>query len=193
MPNRAFRMIALILVFTVLIFSFASCAGKFSLTHKLLNWNLSLNKWLGSFLLFVFIILPVYGICLLIDWVILNVIEFYSGNNPVAANSPPATKTAVIDGRQVSLTMYPGKGVNLDLATEETDGSVRLMMVRTTENGVEAKLIENGKESLITARPGADGDVVRCVESQCRSIDREEQSAMLEEVEGLDRLLAEAH
>ena len=190
MQNRLFRMIALILVFTVLIFSFASCAGKFSLTHKLLNWNLSLNKWLGSFLLFVFIILPVYGICLLIDWVILNVIEFYSGNNPVAANSPPATKTAVIDGRQVALTMYPGKGVNLDLATEEADGGVRLMMVRTTASGVEARLIERGKESLITARPGADGDVVRCVESQCRSIDRTEQSAMLEEIEGLDQLMA---
>ncbi len=190
--KRYLRIIASMLVLTVLVLSLVSCAGKFSLTHKLLNWNLSLNKWLGSFLLFIFIVIPVYGVCLLIDWIILNVIEFYSGSNPIGASAAPQTKTARIDGRQVSLTMYPGKGINLDLTTEEADGSVRVMVVRTTADGVTAKLLEQGKESTITARPGPDDTVERCVENRCKSIDQDEQNAMLDQINGLNAMLAQA-
>jgi len=189
--KRWLRLIASMLVVTVLVFSLASCAGKFTLTHKLLNWNLSLNKWLGSFLLFIFIVLPVYGVCMLVDWLILNVIEFYSHSNPVGTSAAPQTKTESIDGRQVSLTLYPGKGINLDLTTEEADGSVRVMMVRTTEDGVTAKMLEQGKESIITTRPGPDDTVERCVEDRCKTINQDEQAAMLDQIDGLDALLTQ--
>ena len=191
MTKRSLRLLASILVLTVLVFSLVSCAGKFALTHKLLNWNLSLNKWLGSFVLFIFIVLPVYGVCLLIDWIILNVIEFYGGHNPVDASAAPQTRTASIDGRQVSMTLYPGKGINLDLTTEEADGSVRVMMVRTTDDGVTARLLEQGKGSTITARPGPDNTVERCVEDRCKTISQDEQALMLDQIDGLDALLVE--
>ncbi len=191
MTKRTLRLLAAILTLTVLAFSLASCAGKFSLTHKLLNWNLSLNKWLGSFVLFLFIVVPVYGVCLLVDWVVLNVIEFYSGHNPVSSTEP-LTRTATVDGLTVTMTMYPGKGVNLDLTTTDAAGASRTMVVRTTADGVNATVIENGKASCITARPGANDTVERCVENKCRSFAPEEQSEMLEQIAGMDELLAAA-
>jgi len=189
--SRFMRLLAVVLVLTVFALSMASCAGKFALTHKLLNWNLSLNKWLGSFVMFVFIILPVYGISALIDWVILNVIEFYGGSNPVGSTATPQTQTARIDGRQISMTQYPGEGINLDLTTVEADGSVRVMLVRTTEDGVTARVQEGNEESLITARLDADGRIERCMADGCRAIGPEEQSEVIGWFDGLNKLLVE--
>lgn len=185
--KKEYRTIALILILTVLLLSMASCAGKFSLSHKLLNWNLSLNKWLGSFLLFIFIVIPVYGVCLLIDWVILNVIEFYSGKNPIDA------KATTIEGKAVSMVFKEGKGINVDITTIEKDGMMKKLMVRTTNEGMTARLIEGQKESIITARLTKNGGIERCIDNLCEGIDESEKLATLENIEGIDDLLLETY
>lgn len=63
----------------------SSCIGSFSLSNKLLSWNRSVdNKFVNELIFFAFWIVPVYEVSLLADVVVLNSIEFWSGNNPVA-------------------------------------------------------------------------------------------------------------
>lgn len=176
--KSSFRILALLLVITVLCLSLASCAGKFALTHKLLDWNNSLNKWLASFLLFLFIVIPVYGVCALIDWIILNVIEFYSGNNPVdpgtvlqGGEKEKKTSHTTIDGKQAWMTMYEGKGINVDLTTIEPDGTTKTLHVRTTDEGMRARLIEGDTQSVISAKMAEDGSIERCFDDGCEQID----------------------
>lgn len=60
------------------------CWGSFNLTGKVYDWNGHFDsKWVSWLIFLVFIILPVYGILLFVDALIINTIEFYSGKNPV--------------------------------------------------------------------------------------------------------------
>jgi len=66
------------------LFGLAGCWGSFNLTGRVYDWNGSFNsKWVSWLVFLVFIILPVYGITLFIDGLIINTIEFFSGRNPV--------------------------------------------------------------------------------------------------------------
>jgi Domain of unknown function (DUF3332) len=167
--GKAARLIAFVLVFTVMVLSMASCAGQFALTHKLLNWNLSLNKWVGSLLMFLFIIIPVYGVCMLVDYIVLNIIEFYSGSNPM-------TSEAEVNGSKVAMKFHEGDGINVDITSVAKDGTVKTMAVRTTPEGMTARVIENGQASKITAAWTEDG-MERCVDGNCEEIDSGEMLA----------------
>lgn len=77
--------ITLALVATIFM---SSCMGSFNLTKKYYSFNKSLgDKWLNEVLFFASCIIPVYNVCLWVDAVVLNSIEFWTGNNPVAANT----------------------------------------------------------------------------------------------------------
>lgn len=62
------------------------CFGEFALTRKAYDWHASIgNKWVRSLLLWI----PmgfVYSVTAMIDAVILNLIEFWSGSNPLSMN-----------------------------------------------------------------------------------------------------------
>ena len=62
-----------------------SCIGSFQLTNKLLSWNQKIgNKFINELVFVAFWILPVYEVSGLADFLVLNSIEFWSGENPVA-------------------------------------------------------------------------------------------------------------
>lgn len=94
-----------------------SCIGSFSLTNKLLSWNQQVgNKFVNELVFFAFWILPVYEVSCLADILVLNSIEFWSGNNPVAQGK------SVIDGQDGRYIVdCDGKGYTI---TSENDGSV---------------------------------------------------------------------
>ena len=72
-----------LLMMTTAVFS-PSCIGSFSLSNRLLSWNKNVdNKFVNELIFFAFWILPVYEVCALADVLVLNSIEFWSGNNPV--------------------------------------------------------------------------------------------------------------
>lgn len=75
--------------------SMQSCIGSFALTNKVLSWNNQVSsKFVNELVFFAFWILPVYEVTSVADLLILNSIEFWSGNNPVEAS------TKVIDTDQ---------------------------------------------------------------------------------------------
>ena len=83
-----------------------SCIGSFGLTGKVYNWNKDMDKFVGELVFLVFIILPVYSIALFIDAVILNLIEFWSGSNPVAMQEGDIETQVVVaeDGNTYEMT-----------------------------------------------------------------------------------------
>lgn len=73
------------MVLAILATSLQACYGKFALTRKVYALNGEVHdKFLRSGLTWAFLIVPVYGIVGLADFVVFNTIEFWSGKNPVA-------------------------------------------------------------------------------------------------------------
>lgn len=94
-----------------------SCIGSFSLTNKLLDWNKSVgDKFVNEVVFIALSVIPIYGITLIADVLVLNSIEFWSGNNPMAKGKK------VIEGNDGKyLVECDGKGYTI---TSENDGSV---------------------------------------------------------------------
>lgn len=63
-----------------------SCLGSFSAFNNLRNWNdgATSSKFLDNLIFWGLNIIPVYGLFFVGDMLIFNVIEFWSGSNPVA-------------------------------------------------------------------------------------------------------------
>lgn len=68
-------------------FMFSSCIGSFSLFNKYASWqkDMTNNKFINAIVGF-FLMPIVGGITLFVDAVVLNTIEFWTGENPVAEN-----------------------------------------------------------------------------------------------------------
>lgn len=80
------RLLMIAMMATLSISMLSGCYGKFALTKKIYQANGQVSdKFLRSGLTWVFIIVPVYGIAALVDFVAFNTIEFWSGSNPVVS------------------------------------------------------------------------------------------------------------
>ena len=74
----------------------SGCYGKNACFNKLHDWNGTLgNKWINSIVHFFLNVFPVYMICLgLVDGLVLNTIEFWTGSNPLAGGDSYYEKDA---------------------------------------------------------------------------------------------------
>jgi len=63
------------------------CFGSFSLTHKVYDFNADVgDKFVNTVVFWAFCIIPVYETTSFLDIVLFNLIEFWSGSNPIAMN-----------------------------------------------------------------------------------------------------------
>lgn len=100
---------------------FNSCIGSFALTNRLLSWNRTIgNKIVNELVFFAFWILPVYEVAAVADALVINSIEFWSGENPMAMGT---TKIEGSDG-QIYLVKCDGKGY--DIVSQADGSTVRL-------------------------------------------------------------------
>ena len=82
------KFLPIIAITLIASFSFSSCIGSFSLTNKVLAWNKQVsNKFINELVFFAFWILPVYEVTSVADLLVINSIEFWSGNSPLEANN----------------------------------------------------------------------------------------------------------
>jgi hypothetical protein len=80
------RILSAILAVAIAMVSLQGCYGKMALTRKVYQVNGEVHdKYLRSLVTWVFIIVPVYGVSALADFILFNTIEFWSGKNPVAS------------------------------------------------------------------------------------------------------------
>jgi hypothetical protein len=74
-----------------------ACYGKFSLTNKIYDWNGTIgNEFVRSGVMLALVIIPVYELSLLGDAVIFNLIEFWTGSNPIAATEVESNGVRVV-------------------------------------------------------------------------------------------------
>lgn len=90
-------------------FVFSSCIGRFALTNKVLSWNNQISsKFVNELVFLAFWILPVYEVSSIADLLVINSIEFWSGQNPVEAY------TKVVKGENGNyLVKCNGKGYEI--------------------------------------------------------------------------------
>ena len=80
--KKHFKISALLLAATIVL---SSCIGSFRLTNNIKDWNEGLGDKFVNELVFVALhIVPVYPIAMFVDGVVLNSVEFWTGDNPVA-------------------------------------------------------------------------------------------------------------
>lgn len=65
----------------------SSCIGSFGVTRKVMDWNRHIgSKFVNELVFLAFWILPVYEVTAMADLLVVNSIEFWSGNNPLEAS-----------------------------------------------------------------------------------------------------------
>ncbi|MEY4875825.1 MAG: hypothetical protein RL708_974 [Bacteroidota bacterium] len=70
----------------LLLITQTGCFGSFSLTKKVYEFNkgVSSSKVVQNIVFWAFCIVPVYEICSFVDAIILNLLEFWTGSNPLS-------------------------------------------------------------------------------------------------------------
>lgn len=123
-----------------------SCLGSFSAFNSLRDWNdgLTSNKFLDNLIFWALNIVPVYGLFIAGDVLFFNVLEFWTGNNPIAmAEGEEETQYATIEGQDVKMTATKNH-FTVEVLSGENEGEI-LEMVYTPENKTWNAIDENGE------------------------------------------------
>lgn len=140
--------------------------GSYALFNKLEDWNSSMtdNKYINA--LVGFVISPAYGICLWADTLVLNSIEFWTGQQPLASvgqqqrvrgnNGDFFVVTTVKDGYNVvnertNETAQFMFDAEQNVWTMEVDG-VKKDLFRVNDNNTLTMFTQNGQELVLAAR-----------------------------------------
>ena len=111
------KFIATVCVALVSFVGFAQCVGTFTLTKKVHRFVRGMsNKWVSWLVFLVCVIIPVYGIAMLVDGIVLNSIEFWTGGNPAAMKSGEKEYTRELrSGPERAVLKYGDYGRTLDI------------------------------------------------------------------------------
>ncbi len=131
------------------------CYGPFELTKKLHSWNGSLgNKWVVEGVFLVCSWLPVYSIAVLVDAVVLNSVEFWTGKSMLKSSLPTELRQG---DDKVVMTRYPGSEV-MRLDIYKAGKAVDTVLITPSKDGSMVATTMDGKR--IVSRMGDDGRVV---------------------------------
>ncbi len=142
------HIVAALLVIAVSSFSLQGCYGSFVATKKVYRWNGGLgNKWVKTVVLWVFIIVPVYPILMLVDFIALNTLEFWTGSNPLAMG--PGDKEVQIvenEGQKFEITATQNR---FDIKALEGKNAGHVTTLRYDFKSESWYVASNGKEVKI--------------------------------------------
>lgn len=114
--KKTFKFSALLLAATIM---FSSCIGSFSLTSRLKNWNDNLgSKWANELVFVCLNVIPVYTLSVVVDGLVLNSIEFWTGNKPMASNVGETNIVKNSAGEDVQVTVMEN-GYNISNGEQE--------------------------------------------------------------------------
>jgi len=97
---------------------FSSCLGSFSAFNGLKDWNMDLtdSKFVNNLAFWGLNIVPVYGLFFLGDVIVFNVIEFWSGSNPIA----------MVEG-EMETQIVQHNGTNLEMKATKNRFEIRIL------------------------------------------------------------------
>lgn len=136
------------------------CYGSFNLVKKVYKFNGTVGeKWVNELVFLVMNVVPVYGVSVFIDAVILNSIEFWTGSNPVTGENAVPTNIKGDDGSTITFNeatkvmeikqTIPGKGEVVYRLMRENGQSV----VKDKDNNILARCI-SGDDGGMTLLDG---------------------------------------
>ena len=157
--GRLGKVVALALAVSVGVVVSAGCFGKFQLTRNLYDINKSVeDKYVRSAVTWLFVI-P-YALTGFLDFAVFNLIEFWSGENPIAAG-PQARVYEKGDDSAVMTIAREGGATVATVARYRAGSLVSTLRIRDEGAGsVTADLVEEGRVSrTTTATRGEDGSI----------------------------------
>lgn len=121
-----------------------SCLGSFSAFNSLRNWNdgVTDNKFLDSLIFWA--IVPIYGLFISGDVLFFNVLEFWTGDNPIAmVKGEEEIQYAKVNGQDIKMTATQNH-FSIEVFSGENKGKT-LEMVFTPENKSWNSINEGGE------------------------------------------------
>ena len=146
---------------------YSSCIGSFGLFNKFSEWNRNVTRHKVVNGILGIILIPVYGICLTADWIVLNTIEFWSGK-PLLASVGETRHVVGSDGRQyVIVTEADGyliqdgvSGGEMRMVFDDAEQTWSLV-----QDGQSRKLMRlNGDKTVTAYKPDGGEVTVTCDE-----------------------------
>ncbi|MCQ2066566.1 MAG: DUF3332 domain-containing protein [Bacteroidaceae bacterium] len=150
---------------------FTSCVGSFSLFNKLLDWNNGIGSKFVNELVFIALnFIPVYEVATMVDVIVLNSIEFWSGDR-IVENETKTVKGSdgeeyLVERSQNGYEITKGdETVSLIFDSENnswswSDGETTAEMIRFNENGTatmaNGKTVQVNAAGVMNARQSAD-------------------------------------
>ncbi len=141
------RLVALTMALALIASFSTACIGKFALTGKVREWNLETvdGRWERWFLFLGLYIIPVYPFAGMGDMLVVNSMEFWTGENPVSGQ-PAVTPGAAQDdvGSTKSFTTEDGTQVTMTHELDDTitavltspEGTTRTLIISKDEHGI---------------------------------------------------------
>lgn len=142
----------------------SSCIGSFCMFNKLASWNKSATK--SKFLneLLYIVISPAYAVSLVADVLVLNTIEFWTDDNPLASNIGKTQEVMGSDGRLYAvktlkngyeITNPEGEKMTLTYNKKtktwsESDNGMTRELFRFNADGTIQAFLPNGEDVKVT-------------------------------------------
>ena len=129
---KKIRKTALVAGLAAILIGQSGCLGSFKLTMGVYDYNLNLsnNKFVNNLVFWAANIIPVYGFALLLDVFILNLVEFWTGENPISMKEGEMEEQyATIEGIKYKITATKNK-----FKFEEVVSGKEVEMIYTPEN-----------------------------------------------------------
>ena len=135
-----------------LVILLSSCTGSFQLANKVYTFNREIeDKWVEELVLIGLSALQVYSVTLVIDMVVFNAAEFWTGENPLSASKAPGSQERVkVDDQEALMTYLPDGRVKIEI----NDSG---FLFERTDSGVVATSLDG--ETLYLAETNPDGTV----------------------------------
>lgn len=142
------RLVALTMALALTASFSTACIGKFATTGKVREFNLETTqeRWPRWGLFLLLYIIPVYPFASMIDLLIVNSIEFWTGENPVS-HEPAVTPGAAQDDLGANQKSFTAEDGTLVTMTHELDDTVTAVL--TSPDGETRKLVISKNETGI--------------------------------------------
>ena len=151
MKKLNLKVVACLMMGTLL---YSSCIGSFSLFNSYAKWqcNMTGNKFINAIV--GFILMPIVGsVCLFVDSVVLNTIEFWTGDNPMHANIGKTKQVLGSDGRYYAVTTLKDDKQQNIWSLEQNGKTTELF--RFNQDGTITTLAD--KDMQLTVKPDEAG------------------------------------
>lgn len=134
-----------------LAFLCTSCLGSFSAFNGLKDWNQDVtnNKFVNNAIFWGLNIIPVYSIFLFGDAVIFNLMEFWTGSNPIAMNEGEI-ETQIIEKEGVKYEMMASKNqMKIKVLNGDREGNELTLVYEPADKSWNA--VKDGEKIKLTS------------------------------------------